>query len=160
MRNAPDYTGSVKLVIGNFTKVNSLYENGMQPSFFSRRACDKEGRGWYQAGQNIRYEESQYSKEINDMNYLSYSRQFMQLSFTFNFEYTADEIFCCYTIPYSYSDMQAHLNELRLLSRERELDFIKLSCIGKSIGGLSIPILRISTCDTVSNKPVIMIIGR
>ena len=64
MRNAPDFTGTVRILIANFTKVNSLYENGMQPSFFSR----KRGRGWYQAGNNIRYEESMYSREINDMN--------------------------------------------------------------------------------------------
>ena len=81
----------------------------------------------------------------------------MQLSFTFNFEYGGDEIFCCYTIPYSYSDMQAHLNELRVLSRSTEKDFIKLSCIGKSIGGLSVPIVRISSG---MDKPVIMVIGR
>ena len=29
MRNAPTFTGSVKLLIGNFTKVRSLYESGM-----------------------------------------------------------------------------------------------------------------------------------
>ena len=98
-----------------------------------------------------------YSREINEMNGIS--RNFMQLSFNFEFEYDGDEVFCCYTIPYSYSDLQSHLNDLRLLANKTSTKFLRLDSIGKSIGGLPIPILRISN-PSESAKPVIMIIGR
>ena len=83
----------------------------------------------------------------------------MQLTFNFNFEYGGDELFCCYTIPYSYHDLQSHINDLRLLSNKTATKFLRFESIGKSIGGLPIPILRISHSHTTT-KPVIMIIGR
>jgi hypothetical protein len=86
-----------------------------------------------------------YSREINDANPHNYRRPFMQLAFTFDFEYGGDEIFCCYTIPYSYSDMQLHLNELKLLVRDTGAQFLKFSSIGKSIGGLCVPIVKITS---------------
>jgi hypothetical protein len=54
MRNAPEFTGTIKIVICNFTKEHSLFEEGMQPSFFSKKAF-KKGKGWYQAGNDIEY---------------------------------------------------------------------------------------------------------
>ena len=58
-------------------------------------------------------------------------------------------------MPYSLSDLNLHLNELRSL----QAPFLKLSNIGKSIGGLNIPIVKVTSVgDTV--KPVIMIMGR
>jgi hypothetical protein len=42
-------------------------------------------------------------------------KDYMQLSFDFTFREGGDEVFCCYTIPYSYSEMLIHINELKLL---------------------------------------------
>ena len=37
----------------------------------------------------------------------------MQLSFDFQFMIGGDEVFCCYTVPYTYSECLAHLEELK-----------------------------------------------
>ena len=54
----------------------------------------------------------------------------MQLSFLYNFEQGGDEVFCCYTIPYSYTDMQLHLEHIKKSKNA------KVESIGQSIGGL------------------------
>jgi len=36
----------------------------------------------------------------------------MQLSFNYTFEKGGDEVFCCYTIPYTFSDMNLHLEKI------------------------------------------------
>jgi len=68
MKNACDFTGTIKIVIVNFTKSKSLFQRGMQPSFWSYKQNKKDGRGWYQDGHNISYVESDYTKDINDVN--------------------------------------------------------------------------------------------
>jgi hypothetical protein len=45
----------------------------------------------------------------------------MQLSFNYIFENLNDEVFCAFTVPYSYSTLQSHLKHLKALSS-------KLSC--------------------------------
>ena len=46
-----------------------------------------------------------FKREINEFNRPGGCRQFMQLSFNYTFEYAGDEVFCCYTIPYTYTEM-------------------------------------------------------
>lgn len=82
----------------------------------------------------------------------------MQLSFEFNFRYGGDEVLCCYTVPYTFTELQAHINELKALTKfERkyrysppnpsffaEYKIIRFESIGQSLGGVDIPLLRIS----------------
>ena len=82
----------------------------------------------------------------------------MQLSFNYTFEFAGDEVFCCYTIPYTYSEMQKHLDQIHMLSlKESKTQILRMDSIGKSIGGLNIPIIKISSKKFL---PVVMIIGR
>ena len=41
----------------------------------------------------------------------------MQLTFLFTFEHRNYEVLCCYTVPYSYSEMQSHIDHIKLLSK-------------------------------------------
>ena len=41
----------------------------------------------------------------------------MQLSFEFNFRYGGDEVLCCYTVPYTYTELTSHINELKALTK-------------------------------------------
>ncbi len=79
----------------------------------------------------------------------------MQLSFCYTFEEINDEVFCAYTVPYTYSAVLAHLKQLKLLST----GIAKHTNLGSSLGGINIPLLKISNnfCDL---KPIIVIIGR
>jgi hypothetical protein len=40
----------------------------------------------------------------------------MQLSFNFTFMIGGDEVFCCYTVPYTYTEVMVHLKEIKLLN--------------------------------------------
>ena len=40
----------------------------------------------------------------------------MELSFEYSFVKKNDEVFCAYTVPYTYTHLQAHLKHLKLLN--------------------------------------------
>ena len=69
-------------------------------------------------------------------------------------------------MPYTYTEMSTHLNELKLLANKFPYKFIRFESIGKSIGGINIPIIKISnperntTPPEYSTKEIIVIIGR
>lgn len=88
----------------------------------------------------------------------------MTLSFTYTFRTENDEVFCSYTIPYSYSTLQAHLRQLKLLANKENCDFIRFESLGLSLGGIDIPLLKISNknedTEVYDDKPIIVIIGR
>jgi hypothetical protein len=68
MKNSLNFLGTVRIVIVNFTKGNSLFNDGMQPSFWSKQAHQLEDEDWFQAGTNVHYEDSSYTAEINHLN--------------------------------------------------------------------------------------------
>ena len=110
----------------------------MQPSFLSKLAAT----GWHQTGFDITYEPSIYAKEINDLNPKN-QRPYMTLSFTYTFQIKDDEVYCAYTLPYAYSQMQAHLKQLKLLAADYPYQIVKFESFGTSLGNLDIPILKI-----------------
>jgi len=59
---------------------------------------------WFQDGKNIKYQLSDYNKDINDLNIYK-QKEYMQLKFEFTFGHENDEVMCCYTVPYSYSEL-------------------------------------------------------
>ena len=69
---------------------------------------EESGIGWHQDGTDLAYEPSPYTKETNELN-PRLKRDYMQLSFTYTFAKPYDEIFCAYTLPYTYSTLMAHL---------------------------------------------------
>jgi hypothetical protein len=76
----------------------------MQPSFWSKKLNNKNGTEWYQDGTNIKYEFSDYTRDINDVNVYR-QKNYMQLKFDFSFTHEDDEITCCYTVPYTYTEL-------------------------------------------------------
>ena len=43
----------------------------------------------------------------------------MQLSFEYFFKHPDDEVKCAYTVPYTYTDLQVHLKQLKLLAHNQ-----------------------------------------
>jgi hypothetical protein len=75
----------------------------------------------------------------------------MQLSFDFKFSEGDDEVFCCYTVPYTYSKLMKHLKAVKLsTSYILECKIAKLITIGKSLGGINIPLLKITSPEVIS----------
>ena len=77
------------------------------------------------------------------------SRNWQQLSFSYTFDHPDDEVTCSYTVPYTYTEVQHHMTKIS--------NHLPITNIGKSLGNLNIPIVRISNAK---NLPVIIVIGR
>ena len=77
----------------------------MRPSFWSKNANELLSLGWHQFGDKITYEPSPYNKEIQELNPKYASVVFMQLSYVYTFAEPNDEVFCAYTIPYTYTNL-------------------------------------------------------
>ena len=102
MRNPENFTDVIRLNIVNFTKGNSLFYYGMKPSFWSQQNYEINGSGWFHGGFNLDYDISPYHGEINKMNPHK-PKSYYACSFDFKFDFEMDEVFCAYTIPYSYT---------------------------------------------------------
>jgi murein tripeptide amidase MpaA len=135
----------------------------MAPSFWSRNGFEESRIGWYQFGEDVSYELSKNMAEINELNPLRI-RHYMTLSFTYTFQKENDEVFCAYTVPYSYSSLLTHLKQLKLLVNKEKFDFIRFESLGLSLGGIDVPLLKISNknddTEVYDDKPIIVVIGR
>eukprot|EP00347_Sterkiella_histriomuscorum_P006626 403352049 len=59
---------TIKMNIMNFTKPNSLFQQGMKVSIFSKQASRQRQLNWTYGGINIQYTRSEAEKEINEIN--------------------------------------------------------------------------------------------
>jgi len=93
----------------------------MKPSIWSmkmNRSAEDGESGWIQeCCENVSYEPSAYQKEINDLN-PQRQRNYWTMGFDYTFMYANDEVYVAYTVPYTYTMLQAHLRQLKLLSDE------------------------------------------
>jgi len=90
-------------------------------------------------------------------------KSYYSLSFDFKFEFGNDDVFIAYTVPYTYTKIISHIKQLKLLSDSTRADFVKFKSIGKSNGGLDMPLIQISNPSKIGpdpGKPTILIIGR
>ena len=151
----------IRINIVNFTKGNSLFYYGMKPSFWSLKSYEKSGRGWFQGGFNVDYDISPYHVEINKMNPHK-PKSYYVMSFDFKFDYDMDEVYVAYTIPYTYTQMQSHFRQIRDVAETSPFNFIRFSSIGKSNGGIDMPLVKITNQDKKKNlyKPTVVILGR
>lgn len=151
----------IRINIVNFTKGNSLFYYGMKPCIWSVKNNLKNGQGWYHGGFNVDYDISPYHTEINKMNPHK-PKSYYCMSFDFKFDYEADEVYVAYTLPYSYTQLQSHISQIKAISETSPFQFIKFSSIGKSNGQVDIPLLKITNPDKKKNpfKPVVVILGR
>jgi hypothetical protein len=95
----------------------------MKPSFYSKIASEDDGIGWHQDGCDFSFEPSIYAKDINELN-PKMSKPYMMMSFSYVFKRAEDETICAYTLPYTYSAMQAHIKHLKMLATDCRKIFI------------------------------------
>ena len=69
------------------------------------------------------------------------------MGFDYCFEYSGDEVYCAYTIPYTYTQLQSHIRQIKDVSEHSPLQFIKFGSIGKSNAGIDIPFMKITNVD-------------
>lgn len=71
-------------------------------------------------------------------------KSYYVMSFDYKFENGGDEVFVAYTVPYTYTQMQSHFRQIREVAETSPFQFIKFSSIGKSNGGVDMPLLKIT----------------
>lgn len=93
----------------------------MKPSFWSskrNRNLEENEGGWDQeCCENVSYDHSPYADEINKLNHPK-ARAFYQLSFEYKFTFPSDEVYVAYTVPYTYTQMAAHIKVMKTLIDE------------------------------------------
>ena len=129
----------VKFNILNFPKSDSLFNYGMRVLVYSKKAANNLGVSWFRGGDNIMYYPNGIIRESSPTGKCYYS-----LTFTYHFDFSDDSVFFAYSLPYSYTEIQALLD-----TYERDpyrSQFIHRKTLGRSLGG--------NNCDylTITNK--------
>lgn len=137
MQNPGNFTDMIRINIVNFTKGNSLFYYGMKPSFWSRKSHMANGQSWFQGGFNVDYDVSPYHGEINKMNPHK-PKSYYVMSFDYKFDYGDDEVYVAYTVPYTYTQLQSHIRQIKDVAETSPYQFLRVHSIGKSLGGLDI----------------------
>ena len=99
----------VTFVIRNFSKPDSMYNEGMRPLVYSV----KSKAGWLRCGYDICYFPARsQSKTADDIKGDSEKRKLSTnyiLCFKYTFQYAGDTCYFAYCYPYSYTDLQKYL---------------------------------------------------
>ncbi len=128
--------GRLKFNLLRFPKYKSLYQRGLRPFVFSKKAFLATGARWEQQGEQLVYSE-------DTSPYLD--RPAYVLSFEYDFQHDNDEVFMATMPPYSYSQMLRFIE--RVPARHETL------C--RSLGGLAVPLLTIPA-EPLSNTFVLV----
>lgn len=97
-----------KFTIMNLLKSGSLYNEGMRPLMYSELDAAKKKIGWVRTGENIKYYKNGIKREDTTKDKYHYS-----LTWTCEFPYENDTYYFAHCYPYTYSDLQEYLQNLR-----------------------------------------------
>ena len=107
------------------------------------------------------YGPSDYQAEINDLNPTAKQRAYYTLGFEYTFEYTGDEVYVAYTVPYTYSQTLTHIEFLKSLDDENYYNFLRFESAGRSRAGVDVPIVKLTSVEKgKKEKPVVVVISR
>ncbi len=147
--------GTVRLNVLNFTKDDSLYNQGMRVAVFSEKKAELARRDelpqvfadWHRGGDNIEYKISRMSAHaLPQQQCVRKKKAYYELAFDYNFEYPDDKVFFAYSIPYTYSKLNTLLEQMR--DSQTRLPptetYLAQSVLCKSLSGLDIPLLTIT----------------
>ncbi|XP_030766572.1 cytosolic carboxypeptidase Nna1-like isoform X2 [Sitophilus oryzae] len=109
--------------ITNCSKESSLYNEGMRPLMYSTKDSQLHSIGWTRCGSNISYfSNDNVTSEDPDQ------PQTYTLTFTVTFPHEDDEVYLAHCYPYTYSDLQEHLAEIRSHPVKQTYSTVRLLC--------------------------------
>lgn len=94
----------------------------MRPSFWSKLTNQHNSEGWFFSGSNLEYSTSSYTNKINWFNPRQ-MKTYYQFSFTFDFKYAGDQVYCAFSVPYTYTKLKSHIKQLKLLADDSRKSF-------------------------------------
>ncbi|XP_048523203.1 cytosolic carboxypeptidase 2 isoform X1 [Dendroctonus ponderosae] len=124
--------------ITNCSKESSLYNEGMRPLMYSKKDSQMHSIGWNRCGQNITYFcNDNVTSEDPDQ------PQTYTLTFTVTFPHDDDEVYLAHCYPYTYSDLQEHLAEIRAHPVKQTYSTVRLLC--RSLAGNDVYFITITS---------------
>jgi len=180
MRKGKTYT----INITNFCKRDSLYSTGLRPLMYSETRARHDGQGWSRCGANICYFQNPKSNggrsagttgcgsgehcnrddDQNDKPGHSCKREETRFTLSFDvvFPYDRDTVYLAHCFPFSYRDLQEHLDSLQADARGRKL--MKRRVLAKTIANNDLEVLTITSSDGTAEeqlaRPVIVMSAR
>ncbi|XP_076252419.1 cytosolic carboxypeptidase 2-like isoform X2 [Rhynchophorus ferrugineus] len=109
--------------ITNCSKEGSLYNEGMKPLMYSTKDSQLHSIGWRRCGQNISY----FSNDIINSDDPDQPQTYT-LTFTVTFPHDDDEVYLAHCYPYTYTDLQEHLAEIRAHPVKQVYSTVRLLC--------------------------------
>jgi len=92
----------------NFSKAESLYNEGMKPCVYSERDATQNGVGWRHEGEDILYYRNYVTRAPG-----CDPTKYMTLTFSCEFPHDRDTCYLAQVYPYTYMHMQGHLDRLK-----------------------------------------------
>ena len=146
-----------RFTIVNLYKAGSLYNEGMQPVFYSEKEAREQGLGWHRAGHNIKYFKTSLRRLDTKQEAFCYG-----VTWSHIFKHCGDTCFFAHTYPYTYSDLQDYLQ--KILNNREKAKFCKYRVLCHSIAGNPVPLLTITspslTPDDSQSKRGIVVTAR
>merc|ERR1719209_416974 len=146
-----------RFTITNLSKPTSLYNLGLMPLVYSEQKAKDKKIGWHRCGENIKYYRSQSANPDGS------KRKQYCLTFTISFPYDNDTVYLAHDYPYTYTDLQNYLSELK--NDPKRSCLVKSRILCKTLASNSVHILTISNPSKISqsddkNKKMILITAR
>ncbi|VVC91638.1 unnamed protein product [Leptidea sinapis] len=137
--------------IVNFSKPESLYNEGMRPLLYSTKDAQLHSIGWRRCGENIVYYKNDPTCD-EDEQIPSYT-----LTFNIEFPHTDDAVYISHCYPYTYSDLQEYLS--RLQAHPVKSTFSKLRLLCRTLAGNNVYYLTITAPQNPNEMEQKVIVG-
>ena len=127
-----------RFTIVNLYKAGSLYNEGMQPVFYSEREARERKLGWHRAGHNIKYFKTSIKRQDKKQESFCYG-----VTWSHTFNHNEDTCYFAHSYPYTYSDLQDYLK--KLLTNRHTATFCKYRVLCHTIAGNPVPLLTVTS---------------
>ena len=127
-----------RFTIVNLYKAGSLYNEGMQPAFYSERLAKERRIGWHRAGHNIKYFKTPIKRLDTKQESFCYG-----VTWSHTFKHNGDTCYFAHSFPYTYSNLQDYLQ--KTLMNRNKAQFCKYKVLCRTIAGNSVPLLTITS---------------
>lgn len=127
-----------RFTIVNLYKAGSLYNEGMQPVFYSECEAKEQQLGWHRAGYNIKYFKTPIKRLDTKQESFCYG-----VTWSYTFRHNGDTCFFAHSFPYTYSDLQGYLQ--KILTNKNKAQFCKYKILCHTVAGNAVPLLTITS---------------
>lgn len=139
----------------------------MKPLIYSKKEAELSGLGWQRTGEDIAYYQNNAAKPkfanlgSNQSASAPAPSNFYSLSFRTSFQHEDDEVFFAYCYPYTYSDVQKHLDKI---CKPKYKDKVRRAALCKTLAGNECEMVIVtnfkSQPERIAERPAVILTGR